>query len=82
MPVTDGEFEDFETTIEAGGRGIPVRVTANALHGLWGAGSGPQTAQGIFDEYRALFDDVIADKIERGDLEHGVAVIRDADLDM
>lgn len=78
----DREFDDFDTTIEAGGRAVPVRVTGNALHAIWGAGVGPQTAQALFDDNRALFDEVIADKLLSGDVENGVVVIRDADLDM
>jgi hypothetical protein len=75
------QFEDFETTIEAGGRPIPVRITGAALHGVWGADSGPQTAQGLFDANRPLFDEVIADKLQAGDVQHGVVVVTDADLD-
>lgn len=76
------EFDDFETTIEAGGRAVPVRVTGNALYGIWGTGVGPQTARAIFDENRPLFDEVIADKLMADDIESGVVVIRDVDLDM
>jgi hypothetical protein len=80
--MDDRAFDDFETTIEAGGRAVPIRVTGSALHGIWGAGVGPQTAQAIFDENRPLFEEVIADKLLAGDVESGVVVIRDVDLDM
>lgn len=52
----DPHFADFETTIAAGGRAVPIRPTADALHAIWGEDVGPQTAQAIFDENRALFD--------------------------
>jgi hypothetical protein len=82
MDDRDPEFEDFETTIMAGGVGIPVRVTADALHGIWGFGVGPQTADAIFGENRPLFDEVIANKLLAGDVSNGVVVISDADLDI
>jgi hypothetical protein len=82
--VTDDnrQFDDFETTIEAGGRAVVVRITGSALHGIWGAGAGPQTAQAIFDENRPLFEEAMADKLLAGDVRDGVVVISDADLDM
>jgi hypothetical protein len=52
--MDDRAFDDFETTIEAGGRAVPVRVIGNALHGIWGAGVAPQIAQAILDENRPL----------------------------
>ena len=68
--------------VEAGGKPIPIRITGGALHALWGAGAGPQTAQGIFDEYRPMIDEIVADKILGERVDHGVVVVTDADLDM
>ncbi len=76
------EFDNFETRIEAGGRGVPICISGSALHALWGTGVGPQTAQALFDDNRALFDEIIADKLLAGDVRGGVVVISDADLDM
>lgn len=76
------QFDDFETTIEAGGRPISIRITDVALHGIWGADSGPQTAQGLFDANRPLFDEVIADKLQAGHGQQGVVVVTDVDLDI
>jgi len=67
----DPPFEDFDTTITAGGRPIPVRISRHALHAIWGYGVGPQTAQAIFDENRPLFDEIIADKLQAGDIRQG-----------
>jgi hypothetical protein len=80
--MTDPEFDDFETTVEAGGHPVPILVTGNALHAIWGADVGPQTAQAIFDENRPLFDEIIADKLLAGRVSEGVVVISDADLDV
>ena len=76
------KFDDFDTTIMAGGASIPVRITKHALHAIWGAGAGPQTAQAIFDQNRTLFDEAVADKLLAGDTENGVVVISDFDLGM
>lgn len=78
----DPQFDDFDTTITAGGQPIPVRVSGEALHAIWGYGVGPQTAQAIFDENRPLFEEIIADKLQAGNVRHGVVVITDDDLDM
>jgi len=82
MDEFDPGFEDFETTILAGGVGVPVRITADALHGIWGYGVGPQTAEAIFVENRPIFDEVIANKLLAGDVRNGVVVVSDADLDI
>lgn len=74
-------FKEYETQVEAGGRIIPARITGAALHGLWGADVGPQTPHELFADNRALFEEVIADKLEAGDVSDGVIVITDADLD-
>lgn len=79
---SDIAFEDFETNVEAGGKPIPIRITGGALHALWGAGAGPQTAQGIFDEYRPMIDEIVADKILGERVDQGVVVVTGADLDM
>lgn len=47
-----------------------------------GAGVGPQTPQDIFDENRALFEEIVADRNSRWDVSHGVVVVSEADLDM
>ena len=75
-------FEDFTTMITADGRAIPIRITASALHALWGRGVGPQTADGIFWKYRAVFDELVAEKLESGEIRDGLVVISDADLDL
>ena len=80
--MTDPEFGDLETTVEAGGNAVPIWITGGALHAIWGAGVGPQTAQAIFDENRPLFDEIIADKLLAGQVVNGGVVVSEGDLDM
>jgi hypothetical protein len=75
-------FEDYEGTLKVGGSPIRVTVSAAALHGLWGEGSGPQDAAGLFEANRALFEEIVADKLVAGANADDLLRIDDVDLDI
>ena len=54
------QFSDYEMNVETKHGPIRVRVTASALHMMWGAGEGPQTADGLLAANREMIEELIA----------------------
>lgn len=54
------QFSDCETSFETKHGPIRVRVTASALHMMWGEGVGPQTAEGLLAANREMIEELIA----------------------
>lgn len=54
------QFSDYETSFPAMHGPIHVRVTSSALHMMWGAGTGPQTAEGLIAANREMIEELIA----------------------
>lgn len=75
-------FRDYHFPEKVAGVSVVVRVATSALHALWGAHSGPQTARELVDANWELFEDIIAEKFARGEMTEGEIAISDCDLDM
>ena len=54
------QFSEYETAFPTKRGAIRVRVTASALHLMWGAGAGPQTAEGLVAANRDMIEELIA----------------------
>ncbi|PXA86531.1 hypothetical protein DMC47_34300 [Nostoc sp. 3335mG] len=75
-------FEDQQISLEGPFGEIPVTVTADALHMLWGANTGPQDADGLIAANRAMIEQVALMKFEAGEVEeNGRVHVTDYDLE-
>jgi hypothetical protein len=54
------QFADYEMSLPTKHGPIRVRVTASALHLMWGEGVGPQTAEGLVAANREMIEELIA----------------------
>lgn len=53
-------FSDYEASFPAKNGPIRVHITASALHMMWRAGTGPQTAEGLVAANRDMIEELIA----------------------
>lgn len=60
---------------------LTVTVSANVIHMLWGADSGPQTATGIVEHHRAMIEEVVQLKLAKEMRAPTEIVITEDDLD-
>jgi hypothetical protein len=54
------QFDDYETAFPTHSGTIRIRVTADALHLMWGFGSGPQDAAGLVHANMAMIEELAA----------------------
>lgn len=75
-------FEDRQISLDAPFGVVPVTVTGDALHMLWGADTGPQDADGLIAANRAMIEQVALMKFEAGEVEEdGRVHVTDYDLE-
>ena len=77
-----GGFEDLDVMLQTVEGPVPLRIKAYVLHALWCAGSGPQTAHGLYVADFSLLEDMAKEKLAAGLIEDGGVVIRDVDIDV
>lgn len=75
------QFEDYTFPETIHGVPIRVRVTGSALHALWGSDY-PRDPEAFLDRSRDMIEDIVAEKFAAGEIDGGVIVIGDYDLDM
>lgn len=76
------QFKDETITVESSFGPLTTRVTAEALHMLWGADVGPQDANGLVAENRSMIEQIAVMKFEAGNVEDdGVVEVSDFDLE-
>ena len=75
-------FEDTPFAFPTATGIIHVRITADALHCLWGADTGPQTAEGLILAYREMIETIVGDKLIAGEVgEGGLVVVTGMDVE-
>ena len=74
-------FAEFNAILPSPGGRIRVRITCDALHLLWGDGVGPQTAAELFEQNQTMLATIAAKKAAAEDVDDGIVVISEADLD-
>jgi hypothetical protein len=75
-------FEDRAITIETAFGPTRVRVTGEALHVWWGAGTGPQDADGLLAANAELIKHLATIKREADEVEEdGVVAISEMDAE-
>ncbi|WP_420142023.1 hypothetical protein [Sphingomonas sp.] len=81
LTFPEPEFEPVSTQVDLDGATYTVIVEANAIHALWGAGTGPQTGPEIVAQNMRIIAAMVAERVAEGPLSEPF-VITDADLDM
>jgi hypothetical protein len=75
------QFADTTITVQTRNAGVPVRITGDALHTLWGEGIGPQDAAGLIAANNELIEEIAGDKLLAGQLDNGVVIITGLDIE-